>query len=86
MKNISTLELLKELANRGYATENLWCLDHVQSAIDSYNDWNETEFELSNDNKYTILQSVLNDDFINERINEDIEANVFNILDFVNKK
>jgi hypothetical protein len=86
MKNISTLELLKELANRGYATENLWCLDDVQSAIDSYNDWNETEFELSNDNKYTILQSVLNDDFINERINEDIEANVFNILDFVNKK
>jgi hypothetical protein len=57
----------------------------VQSAVDSYNELHNTNYSLSGEDKVSIMNEVLDDEYIFQQINENIEASVFNILDEVNK-
>jgi hypothetical protein len=85
MKNLQDHELIYELGQRGYAVQCLWSVQDVQSAIDTYNELHNTNYSLSGEDKVTIMNEVLDDEFIFQQINENIEAMVFNYLDEVNK-
>ena len=85
MENLTTQQLLKELSKRGYAVQYLWGENDVQAAVESYNELYDTDYSLSNEDKVTIMNEVLDDDYIFQQINENIEAMVFNILNEVNK-
>ncbi len=86
MENLTTKQLLDELGKRGYAVQYLWGENDVQAAVESYNELYDTDYSLSNEDKVTIMNEVLDDDYIFQQINENIEAMVFNVLDEVNKK
>ncbi len=85
MKNLQDHELINELAQRGYAVQCLWSVHDVDRAIYEYNELHDTNYSLSNEDKVTIMNEVLDDDSIFEQINDNIDSMVFNVLDEVNK-
>lgn len=80
-KQMSDYQLIQELHNRGYAVLNLWSVQDVQDAIDSYNMENSTEYNMIDEIKRTILSQVFNNNDYFERINNDIQERVSDFLD-----
>jgi hypothetical protein len=80
-KQMSDYQLIQELDKRGYAVLNLWSVQDVQDAIDSYNMENSTEYSMIDEIKRTILSQVFNNNDYFERINNDIQERVSDFLD-----
>ena len=78
---MSDYQLIQELDKRGYAVLNLWSVQDVQDAIDSYNMENSTEYSMIDEIKRTILSQVFNNNDYFERINNDIQERVSDFLD-----
>ncbi len=74
-------QLIHELYKRGYAVLNLWSVQDVQDAIDSYNMDNGTQHNMTDTIKQMILAKVFNNDEYFHRINNDIQERVNDFLD-----
>lgn len=74
-------QLIQELHNRGYAVLNLWSVQDVQDAIDSYNMENSTEYSIIDEIKRTILSQVFNNNDYFYRITNDLQRKVSDFLD-----
>lgn len=74
-------QLIHELYKRGYAVLNLWSVQDVQDAIDSYNMDNGTQHSMTDTIKQMILAKVFNNDEYFHRINNDIQERVNDFLD-----
>jgi ribosomal protein L1 len=67
---VMTTEEAKEvLRNAGYYVDNLWCIEDVDA-------------EITNDEKYDILDEVLTSEYIMKQINESIEVKVEEFLNY----
>ncbi len=64
---MTTEEAKQVLRDAGYYVDNLWCIEDVDA-------------DISNDEKYEILDEVLQSEYIIERINESIEVKVEEFL------
>ncbi len=80
-KQMTDYQLIQELDKRGYAVLNLWSVQDVQDAIDSYNMENGAEYNMPDEVKRTILSQVFNNNDYFERINNDIQERVSDFLD-----
>ncbi len=80
-KQMTDYQLIQELDKRGYAVLNLWSVQDVQDAIDSYNMENGTDYGMIDEIKRTILSQVFNNNDYFERINNDIQERVSDFLD-----
>lgn len=74
-------QLIHELYKRGYAVLNLWSVQDVQDAIDSYNMENSTEYSMIDEVKRTILSQVFNNNDYFYRITDDLQKRVNDFLD-----
>jgi hypothetical protein len=72
LQDYTTEELKAELKARGYYTDNLWMEGDVDNLIDSYNEENGTNIELTNEDKQYILDSVINGDGVKSDVNEQL--------------
>jgi len=66
MENLTTEQLLNELAKRGYATKGLWNTIDVEMELDVYNEDNSTSHTLTDEEKMAIVTDALTDDLIVE--------------------
>jgi hypothetical protein len=66
---MTTEEAKEVLRNAGYYVDNLWCIEDVDA-------------EITNDEKYDILDEVLTSEYIMEQINESIEVKVEEFLNY----
>lgn len=80
-KQMSDYELIQELDKRGYAVLNLWSVQDVQDAIDSYNMENGTQHIMTDTIKQLMLTKVFNNNEYFHRINNDIQERVSDFLD-----
>jgi len=73
LSNLDTWDLIKELQNRGWNTELLWCRDDVQKQLDNINSEREEGEKISLDEMEMddILDSLSYEYHVN-RINEEI--------------
>lgn len=86
MENYSDWDLIKELQNRGWNTELLWCRDDVQKQLDDVNEMRQSEGKipfnntLSDDDKDKILES-LSYEWHTQQMNEEIFSKVYDFVD-----
>lgn len=64
---MTTEEAKQVLRDAGYYVDNLWCIEDVDA-------------DITDDEKYEILDEVLQSEYIMERINESIEVKVEEFL------
>jgi hypothetical protein len=83
LSNLETWDLIKELQNRGYNTELLWCREDVQRQVDDLNEDRESEGKeplvLTDDDKDEVLEQ-LSYEYHCQRINEEIYDKVQDYL------
>lgn len=80
MENLTTDQLLKELAKRGYVTDGLWTITDAEMELDVYNEVNGTSHTLTDDEKMDIVTDALMDDTIVERMYEIIGNKISDIF------
>ena len=84
LSNLGTWDLIKELQNRGWNTELLWCREDVQTQLDDINEQREKEGKskviLSDSDKDSILEN-LSYEYHTERLNEEIYQNVYDYIE-----
>lgn len=80
MENLTTQDLLKELAKRGYVTDGLWTIVDAEMELDVYNENNGTSHTLTDDEKMDIVTDALMDDTIVERMYEIIGNKISDIF------
>jgi hypothetical protein len=80
MENLTTQDLLKELAKRGYVTDGLWTIVDAEMEIDVYNENNGTSHTLTDEEKMNIVTDALLDDTIVERMYEIIGDKISDIF------
>ena len=84
LSNLDTWDLIKELQNRGYNTELLWCREDIQTQLNDVNELRESEGKepviLSDEDKDFILES-LSYEWHCERMNEEIYNKVYDYVE-----
>lgn len=80
MENLTTEQLLTELAKRGYVTDGLWTIVDAEMELDVYNENNGTNHKLTDDEKMDIVTDALLDDTIVERMYEIIGNKISDIF------
>ncbi len=84
LSNLDTWDLIKELQNRGWNTELLWCRDDVQTQLNDINEEREKEGKskviLSDGDKDSILED-LSYEYHTERLNEEIYQKVYDYIE-----
>lgn len=80
MENLTTDQLLAELAKRGYVTDGLWTITDAEMELDYYNEINGTDHKLSNEQKMDIVTDALLDDTIVERMYQMIGNKISDIF------
>lgn len=81
MENLTTEQLLKELAKRGYVTDGLWNIVDAEMELDVYNETNGTSHTLTDEQKMDIVTDTLMSDTIVEsmyKIIGDKISDIFN--------
>ena len=66
---MTTEEAKQVLRDAGYYVDNMWCIEDVDA-------------DITDDEKYEILDEVLQSEYIMERINESIEVKVEEFLNY----
>jgi hypothetical protein len=84
MEKYTDWDLIKELQNRGWNTELLFCRDDIQTQVESLNEYRAVEgkepITLNDEDKDNILES-LSYEWHCERINEEIYDKVFEFIE-----
>lgn len=80
MENLTTDQLLAELAKRGYVTDGLWTIVDAEMELDVYNENNGTSHTLTDEEKMDIVTDTLMSDTIVERMYEIIGNKISDIF------
>ena len=72
LKTVSTDDLKAELKSRGFYTDNMWHEADIDTLIESYNEDNEANLQLTSAQKQDILHGVLNGDGVMTDINDQL--------------
>jgi hypothetical protein len=64
MENLTTEQLLNELAKRGYVSYGLWNIVDVEMELDVYNEENDTSHTLTDEEKMAIVSDAFTSDLI----------------------
>jgi hypothetical protein len=80
MENLTTEQLLKELAKRGYVTDGLWNIVDAEMELDVYNEENGTSHTLTDEQKMDIVTDALMSDTIVESMYQIIGDKISDIF------
>ena len=77
LKQFTDHQLISELERRNYCTTLLWNICDVRQAVDDYNEFNNTDYAISDQDAKVILDNALNDEFLMTKGNEYISEMVY---------